>query len=122
MAQNQKRTKKAASDDTTGAPNNLTAEQLYNRLMLDIEPELTTDVLPDLAVWYADETENERRERMERYAKAFEIFGECLLAFGKFWREQLEDFKKNTFETSEKSVASEEAKQIGDIEQSFSDQ
>ncbi len=51
-----------------------TTEDLYNLLMRGIEPDLCTDTLPLLDTMYADETPEQRKERMQWYSEAFEKF------------------------------------------------
>ena len=48
-----------------------TADQVYDRIMKDIEPELLTVSNPTLAEKYKDETPEESQARAERYQKAY---------------------------------------------------
>lgn len=45
--------------------------ELYDLLMKDIEPELTSVMVPTLAAKYRKETPEQSAKRAERYAKAF---------------------------------------------------
>lgn len=63
-------------------------EWLYDRIMLAIEPELTTAQMQHLDELYADETSEEYEDRMQRYAKAFQIFQTLLADFGDYLFEQ----------------------------------
>ncbi len=49
---------------------------LYDVIMAQIEPELTSAAAPTLAALYADETDEEAADRAERYAEAFALFDE----------------------------------------------
>ncbi len=51
-----------------------TTEDLYNLLMRGVEPDLCTDTLPLLDVMYADETPDQKKERMQWYSEAFQQF------------------------------------------------
>lgn len=52
------------------------AETFYNMLMWDIEPELTTDMLPELDLLYAEESPEDRMVRLAWYTEAFELLKE----------------------------------------------
>ncbi|MDD4628935.1 MAG: hypothetical protein PHE68_06160, partial [Candidatus Peribacteraceae bacterium] len=54
------------------------ADELYNSLMREIEPELTTDQIPLLMEKYKDETQEQREARMARYNAAFEAYEKAL--------------------------------------------
>lgn len=49
----------------------MTGEQIYDQIMGEIEPDLTSALYPTLAEKYANETEEEKQTRMDRYEKAF---------------------------------------------------
>lgn len=51
-----------------------TVEDVYNLIMEEIEPELTTHMVEHLDDIYKDETKIARAERAERYKNAFELF------------------------------------------------
>lgn len=77
-------------------------EEIYNALMWQIEPELTTLVLPDLDVLYKSETPEERHARYEWYAIAFEQF---LLKFKEFigqYETHVHDLKKQLLHAGER--------------------
>ncbi len=47
-------------------------------MMRDIEPDLTSDMLPTLDAKYAGETAEEHADRMDRYEQAYAIFNNSL--------------------------------------------
>ncbi len=57
---------------TTGAKQTELFLELYDHLMAEIEPELMSFSIPCLADYYKDETPEEKSEREERYARAFD--------------------------------------------------
>lgn len=63
------------SDDATPA---FSAQWIYDTLMAEIEPDLTSENIVKLDEKYRDESEEDRKVRMERYTLAFEMFNECL--------------------------------------------
>jgi hypothetical protein len=72
--------------------------ELYNVLMYDIEPELCTWSLPTLEARYKKETDAEYRKRMERYAKAIEIFGKKFGAAMAIWKDELAALQRDAAE------------------------
>ena len=91
-------------------------------LMYDIEPELMTDIIPQLSEIYEGETEEERKERGKRYAKAFEEFSERFSKILDLWKEELQKFKEKALAEFKKRSASEDAKHLSDIEHSIEEQ
>lgn len=62
--------------DTDSAQIQNLSTEFYDLLMGEIEPDLTTALLPLLPEMYADETPQEHAKRMIRYEKAFNAFDE----------------------------------------------
>src|SRR5690348_5394279 len=62
-------------------------ETLYNLLMVEIEPELTTEIVPYLDDIYADEKPEDRKARWDWYAAAFDIFSDQYKGFINGWKE-----------------------------------
>jgi len=64
------------TDPTTGTPipidPSLTGDEIYDRIMTGIEPELTTEQLPTLSEKYKDETDEQKQARADRYNAAFD--------------------------------------------------
>lgn len=59
----------------------LTPEQVYDAIMREIEPDLTTDRQPQLEQLYAGETPEQATERFERYARAYEEYDRRYAAY-----------------------------------------
>ena len=77
------------------------AKQLYDVVMRDIEPDLLSYNLPKLAEFYADETEQQHKRRMQRYQKAYEQFTEAWRAFLTKVQIQLNSGQKVALQTKE---------------------
>lgn len=97
-------------------------EQLYNALMLEIEPELVTHIVPDLDEIYAGETPEERKERGNRYAEAFELFAERFSKILDLWKEEVQMFKEKALAEFRQKSTKEDAKHLSDIEHSIDEQ
>ena len=100
----------------------LSVEDLYNILMEDIEPELTTYNIPDLDFIYANEGMFKRRKRTKRYAKAFEEFTVRFSALLDIWKDKLLTFRDSTIAQLKEKTSEEEKGQLFDIERSIEDQ
>lgn len=107
---------KKAAEPTIGG---LTMEQVYNRLMLDIEPELITNVLPYLDVMYANEPPHLTRERAKRYVKAIETFQKRFEKFAMDLRELLERLKEEALEKLAEKEERERTQTLDALEHEF---
>jgi hypothetical protein len=90
-------------------------EDLYDWFMLQVEPELTTLVMPHLDALYAEETPEENTERTGRYAIAFKKVEEKLMNFYSTFGAELTRLRKMCHATSEKDAVSQEAPQLESI-------
>ena len=97
-------------------------EKLYDALMAEIEPDLTTKMIPLLDEIYETETEEERKERGERYADAFELFASRFSSIIEMWKEELLAFKEQALATLKEKTGKEEKKALEDIERSIEEQ
>lgn len=99
-----------------------TFEDLYNMLMWDIEPELTTDSLPFLEMMYEGESPEEHAKRMEWYAKAFDTVTERLTLVTDAWNEQVKTLKKDILQVQQDESADDDSTAMSDLEQQISEQ
>ena len=110
----------AASDPhKTVTEGSFQIEDLYNLLMVEIEPDLTTDMLPLLNEKYEGETAEDRKARSERYAEAFEEFA---IRFDKamaIWKEQILKLKEKAFGIARERTGKNDEQALSDIERSF---
>ncbi len=79
----------------------LTGEQVYDSIMSRIEPELVLTNLEELDAPYADETEDERSLRYERYGKAFVKYREAYTAWIQSLSSAVSAYKKAVMRASE---------------------
>lgn len=99
----------------------LAATILYDSLMAEIEPELTTIRLPSLQEDYEDETEEEAAGRGDRYRKAFQIFGEL---WGEFFMEcqgKMREYEDLAMSYIARKSGAADAKRMGELENIFDD-
>jgi hypothetical protein len=65
----------------------ISVEDLYNVLMSEVEPDLTTDMIDLLDEMYAGESQEQKRARAERYAAALTIVYARLTSLLKLWKD-----------------------------------
>ncbi len=94
--------------------------ELYDALMWEIEPELTTELLPDLEFLYEKETPEERTLRAEWYSIAFEQLGERMKTFSADAKKHLTGIKNQIIALAQKDSAETDKGHLGDIERSLS--
>lgn len=111
--------RKGAGQAGNGGPSGFAAF-FYNLLMLRIEPELTTFAIACHDDWYAKETAEEMKRRLERYARAFATLEERFKGIARTWREQIAAFRRNALAGVATRDAEKDARELTDIEQSIS--
>ncbi len=94
-------------------------QQLYNLVMIDIEPDLTTDMLPLLEGTYSWETAEEKEGRMNWYREALEMCMERLSDFVDAWSDELETVKKVVKSYVHGFEEKQQSKELSDIEDSL---
>lgn len=107
---------KGRKDDNS---DDLLMQDIYDLLMFPIEPELTTDMIPELDHLYKDETPEQRKERAERYAHAYEVFQDRFDEFTQLWKGNLRELKEEIMNISRQSASQSEAKKMASLERSF---
>ncbi len=105
----------------TSLTNTQGLEDLYNVLMWEIEPELTTQILPDLEFIYRKESSEDRQTRYEWYAIAFAQFADSYLNFIGKCKHHMQKVNKSITKLSEQSATEKESFDISTIEQSIDD-
>jgi hypothetical protein len=105
---------------TDVAARDWSAEQLYDIIMYEIEPELLSTMIPLLPDLYRGESASQHEARMERYRQAFRIFTERFEKLLVLWKGELEKFRKEVFREVEAKVQAEEGRgPISRIEDPF---
>lgn len=78
-----------------------TGRELYDIIMVEIEPELTTANLETLEDRYKGESSDEFAKRKERYALAMERYQQAYQDYIETLQVQVERYRKATFEKVE---------------------
>jgi hypothetical protein len=92
-----------------------TIEDLYNFVMVSIEPDLVLGRIEQLDALYAGETEQERKSRADRYAAAFERCFAIMEQLLQQWTLDIDTFKRdllNTMKVKEEGDQGEMLKKI----------
>ncbi len=97
------------------------AVAFYNALMWDIEPELTTDILPDLDALYADESAEDRTVRLQWYEDAFAVFQQRAREVKAEGKAVLQKVLKNIAKLSQQQARGAEEKKLSSLEDSLAD-
>lgn len=97
------------------------AEELYDSLMREIEPDLTTDQIENLETKYPNETPEDAKARLEHYALAFVIFDESLAEWDTDRKEEIRLIKAEMQHIAEEKATAEDADALDKIEKSIDD-
>lgn len=76
-------------------------QTIYDALMLEIEPELTSELWPTLGDRYLGESVRERDLRMERYAQAFLEFDRRVQRLSNVWKDRLKIIQRTFLHPTE---------------------
>ena len=95
------------------------AEQVYNTLMADIEPDLMLETIPLLDQKYAGESKADHDVRMKRYEAAYRKFDEEFTKLMAEVNEEVRQEKKTALHSKEEAARSEESTQLQSLEASF---
>lgn len=90
-------------------------EDVYNLLMREIEPELMTVHLPELEMWYAGESAEERKARLLWYQAALVLCFERIEKLLDEWKEKLVALKRQALDIRKTSESAKDAKRLRDI-------
>lgn len=95
------------------------ADELYDRIMGEIEPELVSNVLPTLKDRYVQETAEERMARAERYQHAFAEYEARLQEYAEDWNAQFRTFKRTALASLENAHRGDESGDLNALESSM---
>lgn len=96
-----------------------TGEEIYNALMVSIEPELTTPSIPLLDEKYKDENAADRTARLERYCAAYEAYD---IAYEKWiaeFNQLVNAYRKEAMRSAEVRERKQEVEMMAHIESQF---
>ncbi len=97
----------------------LTIEDIYNLLLAEIEPDLTTHMIPMLDGLYEGESEKEKKRRGKRYAKAFKVFAKRFERAMSLWKQAFLDARKKVLGIMKEKSGKEDTEKLSDIERSL---
>jgi hypothetical protein len=97
----------------------MTMEDIYNLLMVEIEPDLTTLMIPMLDEIYRDESAKEKKRRTKRYQKAFKKFEKRYAKAMKIWKNRVLAFRDAALGLARKNADEEDQRRLGDIERTL---
>lgn len=96
------------------------AEKVYDMIMADIEPDLLSYNIDLLDEYYADESADERKARMERYELAYKEFDRAFEEFMQSVQEEVRDNKRTALRQKEEEAREEEIEALSALENAFS--
>lgn len=97
----------------------LSGDALYDYLMRQIEPELTTTNKETLPQLYANETSDESKARAERYNKAFEAYAAALETYRLQWTKDLRQYHRVAMTSLEQRNRENTKPSLSDLETAF---
>ena len=111
-----------SDDPTTNAPtfNDELAEQLYDMLMREIEPDLLSYNIPKLDEYYKEETPEQHEARMKRYERAYQDFEYAFQKFMNEVEEEVRENKRSALKEKEHESLQKEQEKLASIEEAFS--
>ena len=111
-------------DDTTQSlndgENQQLAEQLYNTLMAEIEPDLLLNSIGTLDAKYAGESPEEHTARMKRYEAAYKKFDESFDKFMSEVHEEVRVSKRTALKEQEAADRQSDQPALASLEAAFS--
>ena len=96
-----------------------TGDELYDQLMQNIEPELTTGQLPLLDERYKTETPEDSKQRAQRYQRAFTEYDKQLQAYMGDLQARLHAHQRIAMASAERGAKAEEEEALSAIESSI---
>jgi hypothetical protein len=97
----------------------LSIEEIWNAFMLRHEPQLMTDVLPELETVLNAESETDRQKHIAQYQRTIQLFGEAFKKFTKFWKDAIFKDKERVTKAAKMKAGTEESEILSSIEESF---
>ncbi len=95
-------------------------EEVYDKIMGSIEPELVTKNLKTLDAPYANETEDEKKKRYARYTKAFAKYKVQYKEWMTKLKNAVKVYKKAMIKVAEEQAQHEEDAMLSNLESQIS--
>ena len=96
------------------------AEQIYDLLMAEIEPDLMLANLPLLDEKYAGESEQDQKKRMARYERSYAEFDRQFNDFMNEVNDDVRDSKRASLAKQESDAKKSEQDELASLEAAFS--
>lgn len=94
-------------------------QEIYDAIMLPIEPELTSAQLPRLAETYAKEPPEQMQARQARYDAAFAEYDKRFAAFAAEFNARVHAFQRTAIIAAETSTQADEEQGLSDLSASI---
>ncbi|HCX21379.1 MAG TPA: hypothetical protein DHN29_05660 [Cytophagales bacterium] len=114
-------TSSAQDSGTPILPNISGGDEVYNMIMREIEIDLTTDNVSLMTEKYKDEAPEEKKERMERYKKAFATFTERYKEYQNKQTGDIRSFGKKLKTSVETKATATESDELANLESAMSE-
>ena len=95
-------------------------EEIYDALMAQIEPELTTSQIPLLETKYGNENVDEAKARQQRYEKAYMAYDEKFRDYRREVEERSHTHQRAVMKATEERMSQSEGRRVTEIETQFS--
>ncbi len=95
--------------------------EIYDCFMAQIEPELTTSMLPHLKDLYANETPGQSKARQARYDAAYKEYDACFAAYSSSLTAQAKTYERIARKSTESVSREEEEGVLESIEKHMTD-
>ncbi len=107
------------TQDTAAPPHIPTGQELYDALMGNIEPELTSQGSLALEQTYQNETPEDREQRLNRYDLAFDRYEQAETEYLAMLQEQVNRYKREASTRAEMDSRESDENVLGSLLQSF---
>ncbi len=94
--------------------------EVYDSIMKDIEPDLLSTNIETVDAQYAGKSPDEKKARMERYAKAFVEYQKRYEEYNANKQGEVRSFGRNVVQAVESKSADKDDKLLGEIESEIS--
>ena len=95
--------------------------EIYDALMFEFEPDLVSAMIPELDYIHQGESKQERKERLQRYAEAFEMFFAAFEDMAKGWESNSLNIKQEIVKEFAQEVGLKEEDLLTSIEKEIDD-
>jgi hypothetical protein len=96
-----------------------TGQQIYDTIMGWIEPDLVTAALPLVAEKYKNETPQEKKERTDRYALAYEAYDKVYAVWSQRLGAAVAAYRRAALQGAEQESTTEESGILSQLESSM---